>query len=167
MINPNGDDFVEDDPLAGSAPSSAGQSSTNPRVDPGPGKISAAAGETWKQAREKAGMARERTEIFMRENPVPIIVSALVLGLAAGWALRHATQRDEKEIEVKSPLGDFNWSFLSLPFLWPFFKSMKEKYEDSAETIKDTVRDNVGRVRKIDIDRYAKPLRKRWKAWTH
>lgn len=159
MINPNGDDFVEDNPLAASPQSSAGESSTEPR-------LSDATGETWKQAKEKMGVARERTEVFLRENPVPLIVGALALGLVAGWALRHAT-REEKEIEVKSPLGDFNWSFLSLPFLWPFFKSVKEKYEDSADTVKDSVREGVGRVRKIDIDRYAKPLRKRWKAWTH
>ena len=58
-------------------------------------KISAAAGDTWKQAKEKAGNARAQTEIFVRENPVPIIVSALALGIIAGWALRHATMRDE------------------------------------------------------------------------
>lgn len=165
MINPNGDDFVEDNPLAASQ-SAAEQGSTDPRLTPSP-PISGGSGETWKHAKEKAEEVRERTEVFVRENPVPIIVGALVLGLVTGWALRHATTPDEKEVEVKSPLGDFNWSFLTLPFLWPVLKSMKEKYEDSAETIKDGVRGGVGRVRKIDIDRYAKPLRKRWKSWTH
>jgi hypothetical protein len=158
MINPNGDDFVEDNPLAASPQPSAEESSIEPRLQPGP-RLAAASGETWKQAKEKMAVARDRTEVFVRENPVPLIVGALALGLVAGWALRHATH-EEKEIEVKTPLGDFNWSFLSLPFLWPFFKSVKEKYEDSTDTIKDS-------VRKIDIDRYAKPLRKRWKAWTH
>jgi ElaB/YqjD/DUF883 family membrane-anchored ribosome-binding protein len=165
MINPNGDDFVEDNPMAAPAQSSASQSSTEERAGRA-GNISAAAGETWKQARERAGQARDRTEVFVRENPLPVIVGALAFGLAIGWALRHAT-REENEVEVKTPLGDLNWSFLSLPFLWPFFKSVREKYEDSAETIRDGVREGVHRVRKIDMDRYAKPLRKRWKAWTH
>jgi hypothetical protein len=166
MINPNGDDFVEDNPLAPSPGSTAGPGIPDPRLTPGPRISSGPAGEAWKQTKDKAISARDRTEVFVRENPVPIIVGALGLGLAIGWALRHAT-REEKELEVKSPLGDFNLSFLSLPFLWPFFKSMKAKYEDSAEAIRDGVRDGVGRVRKIDIDHYAKPLRKRWKAWTH
>src|SRR2546430_2390842 len=144
MINPNGDDFVEDEPLAASGEVPVGGSSTNLRTDDaGAWKISAAAGDTWKQAKQKAGNARAQTEIFVRENPVPIIVSALALGIIAGWALRHATMRDEKQIEVKSPLGDFNWSFLSLPVLWPFLKSMKHKYADSAETLKERVRDGV------------------------
>ncbi len=56
-----------------------------------------------------------------------------------------------------------NWSFVSLPLLWPFFKSLKEKYEDSTEAVKG----GVDRLREIDIARYAKPVRKRWKAWTH
>jgi hypothetical protein len=28
------------------------------------------------------------------------------------------------------------------------------------------VKDGVKRLKKIDIDDYAKPIRKRWKAWT-
>ena len=127
------------------------------------GQASVAAGDKWEQAKERASKARESTEVFLRENPVPTIIGALVIGLAIGWALRHATSSEEKEVEVKSPLGNLNWSFLSLPFLWPYLKSMKEKYEDSAETVKD----GVGRLKGIDIHHYAKPIRKRWKAWTH
>jgi hypothetical protein len=157
MINPNGDDFVEDDPLAASAqPSAQHPVPTGARLP----QISAAVGETWQQTKHSAGAARERTEIFLRDNPIPTIAGALVLGLALGWALRYATAREEKEIEIESPLGRF--SFLSLPFLWPVFKSMKEKYEDSAEAVKDS----VGRLKDIDIDRYTKPVRKRWKSLT-
>jgi hypothetical protein len=29
------------------------------------------------------------------------------------------------------------------------------------------VKENVDRLKKIDIERYAKPIRKRWKTWTH
>jgi hypothetical protein len=42
------------------------------------------------------------------------------------------------------------------------FRSAREKYERSAEAVEDS----VGRLKKIGIDRYAKPIRKRWKAWT-
>ena len=155
MINPNGDEFTQDDPLAASG--------HPPTVEP----FAEPTGESWKTAATgKMAVARERTEVFVRRNPVPVIVGALAFGLAIGWALRHAT-REEKELEVKTPLGNVNWSFLSLPFVWPFLRSMREKYADSAENIKDSVRDGVGRMRKIDLDDYTKPLRKRWRAWTN
>ncbi|MDQ2824365.1 MAG: hypothetical protein M3R29_02850 [Verrucomicrobiota bacterium] len=163
MINPNGDDFVEDNPLAAPMQPAEEQSSsqTEPRSLSRPRSISAGAGDTWERTKEKAGTAAQRTKVFLRENPIPTIVGALVCGLAIGWALRHATSRDAEEVEVKSPLG--NLSFLSLPFLWPFFKSVRERYEESAEAVKDS----VDRLKKIDVERYAKPVRKRWKAWTH
>jgi hypothetical protein len=162
MINPNGDDFVEDNPLAAPVQSAEEQSSsqTEPRSRSRSRSISAGAGDAWQRTKETGGTPRQRTEVFLRENPIPTIVGALVFGLAIGWALRYATSRDEKEVEVKSPLG--NLSFLSLPFLWPFLKSVQQKYEDSAEAVKD----GVDRLKKIDIERYAKPVRKRWKTWT-
>ena len=119
---------------------------------------------TWDETKEKAGRARERTEYFVRENPVPTILGALGIGIAIGLAIRYASSGEEKtELEIKSPLGDVNWSLLSLPFLWPLFKAAREKYDTSAEAMKDGVK----RLKKIDIDDYTKPIRKRWKAWTH
>ena len=119
--------------------------------------------QTWDETKEKAGRARDRTEYFVRENPVPTILVALGLGIAIGLAIRFASTSERKaEIELKSPLGNFDWGVLSLPFLWPLFKSAKEKYETSAEAVKDGVK----QLKKIDVDRYAKPIRKRWKSWT-
>jgi hypothetical protein len=67
----------------------------------------------------------------MRENPVPTILGALGLGIAIGLAIRYAAPSERKrEIEMESPWGKFNWSVLSLPFLWPLFKSAREKSED-------------------------------------
>jgi hypothetical protein len=162
MINPGENDFVQDNPL-GSTPSQLGQKFEEgapgwPRTAQ---KASTGAGDKWQQAKDKAGLARDRTEFFLRDNPVPTIIGALAIGLAVGWALRYATASDEKEIEVESPLGNFSWSFLSLPFLWPFLKSARQKFEDSAETVKD----GVDRLRDVDVRRYTKPIRKRWNAW--
>jgi hypothetical protein len=126
-------------------------------------KVSAAAGDTWAQTKEKAGMARQRTEFFLRENPVPTILGALAIGLAIGLAIRYSSSSDENEIEANPSLGNVHWGFLSLPFLWPFVKSLKEKYRDSAEVVKE----GVDRARNIDIHRYTKPIRKRWKARTN
>lgn len=131
-------------------------------------RASNTAAETWQATKERTGVAREKTEIFLRENPVPTIVGALVLGVVLGWALRYATAEDEDEEEVVTPsgLGKLGLGSLSLPFLWPFLKSVKEKYEDSAETVKEGVERGVDRLRDIDVKRYTKPLRKRWKSWT-
>jgi hypothetical protein len=132
-------DFIEDNPMA--AP-------MQPR------------GDAWEQTKQKAGRMRERTEYFLRENPVPMILGALATGVAIGLAIHYAS--GERKEKPKLPLDRVNWSFFSLPFLLPAFKSLRNKYEDSAEA----VRENVDRLRKIDLERYAKPIRKRWKAWT-
>jgi ElaB/YqjD/DUF883 family membrane-anchored ribosome-binding protein len=159
MIDSNGDEFMEDDPLAQSR-SEESLVRTEGRLRHTAHKVSDAAGETWEQAKERAGVARQRTEVFLRENPVPTILGALAVGLAIGLAIRYASSSEKEEIKLKTPIG--NLGFLSLPFLWPLLRSAREKYEESTEAVKD----GVGRLRKIDIDRYAKPIRKRWKAWT-
>ncbi len=165
MINPNENNLTRDEPLP--TPVQPGE----PQIGSGgreqfrqtTNKFSTAMSNTWDQTKETAGRARERTEYFVRENPVPTILGALGLGIAIGLAIRFASTSERKaEIEVKSPLGNINWGVASLPFLWPLFKSAREKYESSAEAMKD----GVERLKKIDVNRYAKPIRKRWKAWT-
>jgi len=169
MINPNENDLTRDEPLPAQFPpreeeiGSTGREQFRRTTN----KISTAMSQTWDGTKEKAGRARERTEYFVRENPVPAILGALGIGIAIGLAIRYASPTERKaEIEVKSPLGDLNWSVLSLPFLWPFIKSARKKYEESAEVMADAMKDGVKRLKKIDVDRYAKPIRKRWKAWT-
>jgi hypothetical protein len=151
MINPNGDEFMEDDPLAASM-LSRGE----------PDKFDQLGEDTWESTRQKVSKARERTEFFLRENPVPTVLGALAIGLAIGLAIRYASHSEEKEVEVKSPWGNLNLGTLSLPLLWPFVKTVRRKYEDSAEAMKE----GVDRIKDIDVDRYVKPLRKRWKSWT-
>lgn len=150
-MDPNEEDFVNDEPLA-AEPNSPVRRRRRPR----PSVL-----EPPRRRREHIGgrgrIVREQTETFLRENPVPMIIGALAAGLAIGLAIRYASRSDQKE--VKAPLGRINWSVLSLPFLWPLFHGMKEKLEDSADAIKEGVRN-------IDVDRYTKPIRKRWSSWT-
>lgn len=159
MINPNGDEFTEDDPLA----MRSGEEGAAGRLRSAAGRVSTAAGEAWEQTRLRAGTARERTEFFLRENPIPTVIGALALGVAIGLAIRYASSSAEREEESKSPLGGADLSVLSLPFLWPLFKAMRRKYEDSA----DVVKGGVDRLKKVDVDRYVKPLRKKWKTWAN
>ena len=114
----------------------------------------------WDQTKQTASRALDRTEGFLRENPVPTVLGALGLGIAIGLAIRYAAPSERKrEIVLESPWGKFNWSVLSLPFLWPLFKSAREKSED-------VMRNGVKRLKKMDVGGYAKPIRKRWRAWT-
>jgi hypothetical protein len=165
MINPNENDLTRDEPLPAQLQPREEEIGLTGREQfrRATSKFSTAMSQTWDGTKEKAGRARERTEYFVRENPMPTILGALGIGIAIGLAIRYASHTERKaEIEVKSPLGDLNWSVLSLPFLWPLFKSAREKYERSTEAM----RDGVKRLKKIDVNRYAKPMRKRWKTWT-
>ena len=163
MINPNENNLTRDEPLPVQPSQEQINSGGREQFRQATSKFSTAVSHTWDETKEKASRARERTEYFVRENPVPTILGALGLGIAIGLAIRFASSSDERvKVEAKSPLSDLNWSVLSLPFLWPLFKSAREKYESSAEAVKDGVK----RLKKIDVDRYAKPIRKRWKAWT-
>ena len=165
MMNPNENDLTRDEPLSAQLHQAEEEIGLTGREQfrRATNKFSTAMSQTWDETKEKAGRARQRTEYLVRENPMPAILSALGIGIAIGIAIRYASAPERKtEIEVKSALGNLNWSVLSLPFLWPFFKSAREKYESSAEAMKD----GITRLKKIDVNRYAKPIRKRWKAWT-
>ncbi|MEY2497112.1 MAG: hypothetical protein QOD12_668 [Verrucomicrobiota bacterium] len=155
---------MEDDPMAASRANEERISAENPgRLRQAAEKVSTVAGGAWEQTKERASTARERTEFFLRENPVPTVLGALALGVAIGLAIRYSSSSADKEVEAKSPLANVDLGMLSLPFLWPLFKSVRRKYEDSA----DAVKDGVDRLKKVDVDRYVKPLRKKWKAWAN
>jgi hypothetical protein len=153
MMDPIEDDFVNDEPLGSEQNASTRKRRRRPAsvLEPPPRRREQIRG---------ASSARERTELFLRENPVPMILGALAAGLAIGLAIRYASHSDEKEMEIKTPLGRINWGVLTLPFLWPLFRGMKDRFEDSTDSIREGVKN-------IDLDRYAKPIRKRWKSWMH
>src|SRR5919201_2409674 len=118
MINPD-DNFPEDEPLDVPLPANEEQIETGARraARRTAQKISTAAGETWAQTKQRAGNARERTEFFLRENPVPTVLGALVVGLAIGLAIRYASRPEEPKMSVRNPLAEVDWSAMSLPFL--------------------------------------------------
>ena len=153
--------------MSGSTGGSQSDSGYGGRLQDVSGRVSGAASGAWRQTVQTAGSARERTEFFLRENPVPTVIGALAIGLAIGLAIRYSSETAREEKEVKTPLGDLNLGALSLPFLWPFFRQVQRRSEHSAEWVKDNVRDGVDRIKDIDVDRYVKPLRKKWRNWTN
>ena len=109
MINPNENDLTRDEPL--STPVQPGEqqigSGGREQFRQATSKFSTAVSQTWDETKDKASRARERTEYFVRENPVPTILGALGLGIAIGLAIRFASTSERKsEIEMKSPLGN-------------------------------------------------------------
>src|SRR5947199_5347415 len=133
MMDPTDDDLVNDEPLAVQPDESARKRRARPSIlEPPPRPREIIGG--------RANYARERTELFLRENPVPMILGALVAGLAIGLAIRYASRSDEKEVEVKTPIGHINWGMLSLPFLWPLVRGMKDRLEDSTDSIREGVK---------------------------
>ncbi len=165
-MNPNENDLTRDEPQLQPREKEIG-STGREQFRRATEEVPAQMSQTWDQTREKASRALERTEDFVRENPVPTILGALGLGIAIGLTIRYAAPSERKrEIEVESPWGNFNWSVLSLPFLWPLFKSARKQYAKSADVVADAMKDGVKRLKKMDVERYAKPMRKRWRAWT-
>ena len=154
MINPSGDEF-ENDQLSASGDISGTQNYTARSV-------SEKANDAWEQTKDKASLARERTEVFVRENPIPVLLGALGMGIAIGLAIRYASSSADPAEEARESVSDTAWSFLSLPFLWPLLRTVRAKAEDSA----DAVKEGFDRVKKVKVARYTKPIRKRWKSWT-
>src|SRR5256885_14144549 len=113
MMDPIEDDFVNEEPVGAEQRVSGGKRGRRPPsvLEPPPRRREQIGGRT--------SVARERTELFLRENPVPMILGALAAGLAIGLAIRYASSSAEKEAELKTPAGRTNWSVLSLQFLWP------------------------------------------------
>ena len=169
-MNPNENDFTRDEPhpLQHQPHEEEIGSTGREQFRRAKEQVSTEVSQTWGQTKEKAGRALERTEHFVRENPVPTILGALGLGIAIGLAIRYIAPTERKrEIEIESPWGKIDWSVLSLPFLWPLFKSARKKYGKSADAVADAMKDGVKRLKKMDVERYAKPIRKRWRAWTN
>ena len=145
------DDFVNDDPLGAEQAASPKRRRRRPPsvLEPPPRRR--------EQIRGRANSSRGRTELFLRENPVPLVIGALAAGVVIGLAIHYASRSEESE--TKKTLGRINWSFLSLPFLWPALRSMKERFEDSADAVTEGVKG-------IDLHQYTKPIHKRWRSWT-
>ena len=124
-------------------------------------KFSNAAADTWDQTRQKAVVVRERTEFFLRENPVPTVLGALALGLAIGLAIRYSSRPEEPAVSLKRAFKEFDWNSIAPAFLPGLMKSVKRGYVDSTEAVKE----GIERVKEVDVEEYVKPLRKRWKKW--
>ncbi len=166
MKNSNGDNFPKEDPMAETEFGHEVSSRTaGSRLEEGARKFSDAASETWDQTRQRAVIARERTEFYLRENPIPTVLGALALGLAIGLAIRYASRPVEPTpLTVRNALKNIDWRGMSEPVL-PYLRKARRGYDASAEAVSDAVRAGFDQVKDVDVDSYVKPLRKRWNSW--
>src|SRR5438045_4274780 len=110
MINPTGDEFNAEVPTSASADVGAFQTDNR--------GMTGTASNAWEQTKEKAEAARVRTEIFVRRNPIPILLSALGVGIAIGLAIRYASGTAARKIEPEGKISDGEIRFCSLVCHW-------------------------------------------------
>src|SRR5438477_11521595 len=98
MINPNENNLTRDEPLP--TPVQPGAEEAGPggreQFRRATNKFSTAMGQTWDEAKERAGRARDGTEYFVRGNPVPTILGALGLGIGIVLAILFASASERK-----------------------------------------------------------------------
>src|SRR4029434_8360784 len=98
-MNPNENDLTRDEPLPTQQfqPREEDIGSTGrERFRRAAEDVSTQMNQTWDQTKEKATRALDRTEDFLRENPVPTILGALGLGIAICLAIPHAAAHEPK-----------------------------------------------------------------------
>jgi len=90
-----------------------------------------------------------------RTSRILTVLGALALGLAIGLAIRYSSRPEEPSVSLKRALKEFDWNSIAPAFLPGLVKSVKRGYVDSAEAVREKLKD-------VDVDDYVKPLRKRW-----
>src|SRR6516165_1968055 len=96
-MNPNENDLTRDEPLPAQQfqPSEEDIGATGrEQLRRATKKASKEMSETWDQTKDKASRALERTEHFVREEPVQPILRATGLGVAIGLASRYAAPNE-------------------------------------------------------------------------
>jgi ElaB/YqjD/DUF883 family membrane-anchored ribosome-binding protein len=108
---------------------------------------------------------------YVEHNPVAAVVQALAVGFAVGMVVRLIEGAGKKPAEIdvkrKPTLDDakFHLGSLVLPFLWPAWQKAQEGYGKSAETVKETVKDAVGKLKSADLPREGKKHLKKAEEW--
>ena len=54
------------------------------------------------QIRGRPNSSRGRAELFLRENPMPLVIGALATGVVIGLAIHYASRSEEQETKARS-----------------------------------------------------------------
>ena len=126
--------------------------------------ISASAADTWSDARGKTDDFLRETENYVRENPIPAILTALGIGFGLGLLVRLLESPSKNTIEVPIPkaaqkVRDYDYQAAVLPFIWPVVKFFSSNYAASRKAANKAYK----QASKVDVSDYVDPLVKKAK----
>ena len=126
--------------------------------------FSAGAADTWSDARGKSDDILRETENYVRENPIPAILTALGVGFGLGLLVRLMESPRRETIEVPIPkaaqkVRDFDYQAAVLPFVWPVVKFFSRNYAVSRKAATKA----YNQASNIDVNDYVDPLVKKAK----
>ena len=119
--------------------------------------IGSSAAETWTGAVHS-------TEIYVRENPIPAILTALGVGFGLGLLVRVLERPSREHIEVPIPktvqkVRDYDYQAAVLPFLWPVVKFFASNYASARKGVSNAYK----QAQDVDVSKYVDPVVKRAK----
>ena len=119
--------------------------------------IGSSAAETWTGAMQS-------TEVYVRENPIPAILTALGVGFGLGLLVRLFERPSRDHIEVPIPRAvqkarDYDYQAAVLPFLWPVVKFFSSNYLAARKGVNKAYQ----QAQDVDVSKYVDPVVKRAK----
>jgi uncharacterized protein (TIGR02284 family) len=127
-------------------------------------RLGSSAAEGWSTTKSSAEDLMQSTEIYVRENPFPVILGALGVGFVIGLTVRSLGENKRDHIEVPIPksvqkVRDFDVKAAVLPFLWPVIKFFTSTYMSSQKSVKKA----YDKAKDVDVSDYVDPVIKRAK----
>jgi hypothetical protein len=113
------------------------------------------------QRSSQSGVLRE-ADVYVRENPIPVVLGALAVGFAIGLLVR-VLERERREPGLRDHLEDAE-EYLGALFS-PAAKKAKRAYRKSSAVVRDAVEEAVDAVRDIDVEDYTDPVAKWFRRW--
>ncbi len=119
--------------------------------------LGSSAAETWTGAMQS-------TEVYVRENPIPAILTALGIGFGLGLLVRLFERPSRDHIEVPIPRAvqkarDYDYQAAVLPFLWPVVKFFSSNYLAARKGVNAAYK----QAQDVDVSKYVDPVVKRAK----
>lgn len=133
--------------------------------------LGAQASDTWDAARAKSSDFLASTEGYVRENPVPAILTALGVGFILGLLVRLLESEDREHVRVPIPRSvqkarDFDYKAAALPLLWPVIKFFSSNYAASTKAANSAYGQATKAYKKaknVDVSDYIDPVIKKVK----
>lgn len=133
--------------------------------------LGAQASDTWDSARAKSSDVLATTESYVRENPIPAILTALGIGFVLGLLVRLLEPEDREHVQVPIPRSaqkarDFDYKAAALPFLWPIVKFFSANYAASAKSVNSAygqASKAYKKAKNVDVSDYVDPVLKKVK----